>query len=272
MTTKEALRKIAQVTDEALAPLFEKERGLNAEVLRMNKDYLRAEKAGSPRAAHLKAVMDKTYAELETAREEMAPLLAIARAGAWRRFIFVPGGHVHNFGCSTLHFTTARIWIPEYSGADEAELVEAAGERACTVCFPSAPVDRPTTIPELVKEREEREAEAAERAAKREAAEAAKITVGRRVFKTQRGAENEIGWKIELVVSRRYMPAQTDEHRANLDSMAADDLAMAREIAEAIAEAVPGYSAQAILEKKFAQKVKQYRKIPHYTIPADASL
>lgn len=42
--------------------------------------------------------------------------------------------------CSTCFPTTQFGWVTEFSGKDEAEIVAAAGEGACTVCYPSAPV------------------------------------------------------------------------------------------------------------------------------------
>lgn len=63
------------------------------------------------------------------------------------------GGHVHRSrNCSTCNNGIERTrfeWRVDYSALPEAEIVEAAGERACTVCYPSAPVEalgRPTRI------------------------------------------------------------------------------------------------------------------------------
>ena len=44
----------------------------------------------------------------------------------WPRSLFLP--------------TTSFWWATEYSGKTEAEIVADAGERACTICYPSAPV------------------------------------------------------------------------------------------------------------------------------------
>ncbi|CCQ44634.1 gp38 domain protein [Pseudarthrobacter siccitolerans] len=270
MTTAEALRTIAATTDAALLPLLReialweaRVEGIRKEVSKARGDYYRQAR---------EVALGTAQAKVAALKAEAAPLEAIAAAGNWSRFVLVPGGHLHRgFHCSTLRWSTPTGLLPEYSGADEKEIVEIAGEVACTVCFPSAPVDRPTRIPALVEEREAREAEAAARAAKKVAAEAAKIVVGKKVFKTQRAAENEIGWKIENVVSRRYMAAADASHREHLDGLAAEDLAAAKTIAEAIAAAVEGYSVEAILAKKFAAKVKEYRR-NGWEIPADASL
>jgi hypothetical protein len=219
-------------------------------------------------AAQAQAVIEKLDAEMAPFEREFT------RRGGWTRFFMVMnnGGHLHSSrSCSTCRWTTAFAWMPEYSGADEAEIVDLAGEDACTVCFPTAPVDRQSRLPFRVVERAEREALAAEKAAKRNAAEAAKITVGRKVYKTQRGAENEAGFEIESAISSRYMDARDAEHREYLDRLTEERIAAAREIAEAIAESVEGYDVEGFLNKKFDAKVKQYRKAG-WNIPADAKL
>lgn len=89
--------------------------------------------------------------------------------GGWTRAYLVNNadGHVHNTtNCTTCNkgeFATQFVWLTEYSGQTELEIIEAAGERACTVCFPNAPVDltkRPGTIrTDWDKERDARRAE-----------------------------------------------------------------------------------------------------------------
>ncbi len=98
------------------------------------------------------------------------------RRGGWTRAFLVTnaGGHVHSsMSCTTCFPSTEYAWLPEYSGHDEAEIVGDAGESACTVCYPSAPVDvlsRPSKIeaPARRAARLEREAKAAAREAKRQ--------------------------------------------------------------------------------------------------------
>lgn len=108
------------------------------------------------------------------------------RRGGWTRAFLVvttgSGGHVHSsMSCSTCNRMgqeTNFVWLPEYSGRDEDEIVGDAGERACTVCYPSAPVDvlnRPTKIfsedeRKAAEAREERARAAEERKAKQVAA------------------------------------------------------------------------------------------------------
>lgn len=98
--------------------------------------------------------------------------------GGWNRAFIVSGGHVHkSMQCSTCFETTDFNWLPEYSGKDESEIVEAAGDRACTVCYPSAPVNvlnRPSkmlTPDERKKEEDRVERERKREQKKREAAE-----------------------------------------------------------------------------------------------------
>lgn len=62
----------------------------------------------------------------------------------WSRFFLVlnPDGHIHSSrSCSTCQWDTRFGWLPDVSGLTEAEAVAAHGERLCTVCFPSAPVE-----------------------------------------------------------------------------------------------------------------------------------
>lgn len=61
----------------------------------------------------------------------------------WSRFFLVTSsqGHIHSStGCSTCLPTTRFGWLPSVSGLTEKEAVEQHGERLCSVCFPSAPV------------------------------------------------------------------------------------------------------------------------------------
>lgn len=104
--------------------------------------------------------------------------------GRWNRVFLAMShdGHAHNgTECSTCHRGEERTrfaWLVQYSGKTEAEIVADAGWRACTTCYPSAPVGDDKTLPtkmytpdeeEARKAREEREAARAKRAADRTA-------------------------------------------------------------------------------------------------------
>ena len=97
------------------------------------------------------ARMDENIAALEA---QMVPFnREFERRGGWNRaFLVVTNGtgHVHrNMACSTCRPTTRYHWVTEMSDKTEPEIVQAAGDRACTVCYSSAPVEdrnRPTTL------------------------------------------------------------------------------------------------------------------------------
>lgn len=105
------------------------------------------------------------------------------RRGGWSRAYLVTDGHVHSsMNCSSCNrgeFPTRFSWMIDYSGKDMAEIVEAAGERACTICYSDAPVARkdkgeavtvPKSVmltPEEIERAEAREAEAKRRAEKK---------------------------------------------------------------------------------------------------------
>lgn len=147
-------------------------------------------------------------ARVETLLTEVQPLdEEFDRRGGWTRAFLVnnSNGHVHRSqACSTTYPTTQWLWLPEFSDHAESEIVEAAGERACTVCYPSAPVEvlaRPTQIftPDEVEKQRARE----EREAKKAAAQAAQVVVegylefgGKqsraKTFKTVRAVTNDI--------------------------------------------------------------------------------
>lgn len=134
------------------------------------RDWSRAAKAAGT-AAEAQAAQRAPRAAVEAGCAEYT------KAGGWTRYYLVAnaGGHVHTSrACSTCRPTTEFAWLTEYSGHTAEELVELAGERACTVCFPDAPVDVTRRESRLRYDVEARAAKAAERTAK-EDAKAAKL-------------------------------------------------------------------------------------------------
>lgn len=86
--------------------------------------------------------------KLAAAEAEAAPYEAeYTRRGGWNRVFLATSsnGHAHNgTECSTCHngqYRTAFAWLIQYSGKPEAEIVADAGERACTICYESAPAE-----------------------------------------------------------------------------------------------------------------------------------
>lgn len=148
-------------------------------------------------------------AKLETHAAEYAPQIAAVteqlkpyhdefdRRGGWTRAYLVQsnGGHVHSsLRCSTCFPRTKFAWLTEYSGRDEAEIVYAAGELACTICYPSAPADVLNRVGEIRRpsdlEREQRAADKAARDAQRTAAAVVDPATGKTLYKTDRAASN----------------------------------------------------------------------------------
>lgn len=141
-----------------------------------------------------------------TALNSARPLTEeFTRRGGWTRFYLVTnaGGHIHwTTGCGTCFPTTEFAWLTECSGMEHADLVEEAGEKACTVCFPDAPVDTLRRASRIKYEAPEAKARREEREAKRAAAAAAEVVVegfidyGSRTvtktFKTARAVTNMI--------------------------------------------------------------------------------
>lgn len=110
--------------------------------------------------------------------EQARPLESeFTRRGGWTRAYLVnnTNGHVHRWTqCRTCYPSTQFYWVTALSGADEDHIVGEAGEKACTDCYPSAPVDvlrRPSRIktPDQI-------ARAAQKAARAEAKAAKAIT------------------------------------------------------------------------------------------------
>jgi hypothetical protein len=264
--------------DAQLAPIYARYSaalGSKAEALNSAEQFRRYGTRYASSVARYEATAEKAQTAMDAADAEMAPFEAEYTArGGWTRFFMVmnAGGHLHSSRhCSTCRWTTQFAWLPEYSGQDESGIVELAGEDACTVCFPSAPVDRQSRLPFRVAEREIAEKLAVEKAAKAAAKAAQRVVVGSRVFTTRRGAENEVGQLIGYAVSARFMDASGPAHRDQLDSLVAEYVGKARSIAEALADGTDGYDPEALLAKKFDAKAKEYRKAG-WAIPADATL
>lgn len=130
--------------------------------------------------------LDEAKAKVREIREQAEVFNAeFTRRGGWTRAFLATSStnpHVHNgMDCSTCNKMgkpTRFGWFPQYSGKAEAEIVEDAGERACTTCYPSAPVSVLSRPTKFFTEDEKAKATAREeRAAKRAKADAEKIEV-----------------------------------------------------------------------------------------------
>lgn len=160
------------------------------------------------RIAEAEARIEKNSAIVDKIRvEQVQPLNAEFDArGGWTRFYLVTssgGGHVHrDMSCSTCFPRTQYVWLTDESGKSEDEIVEQAGDGACTVCYPTAPVaDRnnprpnPFEDPAVKAARDARNAEKAvrdaEKAAKAITTPSGEPLIGSEgsTLKTERAAE-----------------------------------------------------------------------------------
>lgn len=93
---------------------------------------------------HAIAKVAELQVALDAIEAEAAPYEAEYASRPWTRAFLctASNGHVHkDRNCSTTRVRTQYAWMIDYSGKNEAEIVADAGCIACTVCFPSAPVD-----------------------------------------------------------------------------------------------------------------------------------
>ncbi|SEP50614.1 hypothetical protein [Amycolatopsis saalfeldensis] len=96
-------------------------------------------------AVALRPRLEQARQSISECDEAARPLDAeFERRGGWTRawLVLNTGGHVHRtMACRTCFPSTQFGWLTQLSGHDESEIVEQAGEAACTECYPSAPVE-----------------------------------------------------------------------------------------------------------------------------------
>lgn len=145
--------------------------------LRYSADFRRAPADIDAELAALAAERSALEHRLMTIGRRSRDLDAIYHErGCWARAFLVDNvdGHVHRTtACRTCHPTTVFSWLTEYSGCSEDDIVAAAGDLACTTCFPTAPVEvtsRPGSIrTEAQLAREQREGQRARNRAAKQA-------------------------------------------------------------------------------------------------------
>lgn len=158
-------------------------RDLRPEEARMSFSDLIARAQTDPVLASAWAAYQKAEEELQALDE--GPVRVFEgewkRFGTWTQAFVVTDGHVHNTmrcsSCNKGEYRTRFTWKIEYSGKSEEEIVEAAGHRACTICYPSAPVAKGLKAPTSVMftpEELDRDAERRERDEKKAVAAAKK--------------------------------------------------------------------------------------------------
>jgi len=146
---------------------------------------------------------------------QLSPLYnEFVRRGGWTRWYLVADGHLHydtsGSRCSRIP-TTDHYWMTEYSGRSAAEMIELAGDRVCTTCFPDAPVaPRPATARFMTPSEAERAAYTETRARKAAATKAAQITTpDGRELRAANGVHGDL-IKTEVAARRRALQDATD--------------------------------------------------------------
>ena len=199
-----------------------------------------------------------------------------ARRGGWNRYFLVKNanGHVHRgTNCSTCFIDTQYGWLIDLADCDENAMIEEWGERACTVCFPDAPVNpfynRPARI-----DREAQEARAAEKAAKDAAkAEKAIFDIDGSPLKDSHGyplktkvaARNELSSAFQSLVY--YGVEHPDDYVAQIRR-----LAVALEAAGVDWKKVPGNAIKKAVKGSTIPPNNPYRLTPEQIAEHDAKI
>ena len=146
--------------DTALAKVWEQKWRVGQEIQRLVETTERYRKSKYSYYADSIVRNEEKIAELSIEFDKLINEVADleSKYEGWSRAFLVRNGngHIHStMNCGTCYPTTQFLWLTDYSGADEDKIVKDAGEMACSVCFPNAPVDyryRPCVIqdPELV--------------------------------------------------------------------------------------------------------------------------
>jgi len=131
--------------DTVLAHWYE--RDFDLRTWKMRSEVYRTEQRNLDRYSGVRAerndeMIENYQTQIEELSAQAAPFQAEYERRGWNRYFLVANqnGHVHNgMKCSTCFFTTRYSWLVELAGATEVEMVTQFGEKACTICFPSAP-------------------------------------------------------------------------------------------------------------------------------------
>jgi hypothetical protein len=230
------------------------------------------------------AKFNSAKAQLEKYSIVIDELEKIYKKYLWNRAFYVPAGHVHKSrDCSTCYASTEFTWLPKYSGGSEEEIVNDAGEEACTVCYPSAPAEvlnRPSVIVTADKiakaeAKAEREIAKAQREAKRIASSPTRdgatlvINIGER--KTRYDSETRQFVKLE---SFRFEELKTErtakiwyvDQLSYLENKSDERAEIIRESCEVIVEALAekhGVDPEVVrneLNKKVEARIKKSEK------------
>lgn len=192
-------KEFAVKVDTELSEIYDKVWSINANIdidIETLKWYEKQNGTYDGAIVRIKAKIAKAHESLIPLVARRTELNATYKSDPWNRAYLVvsSAGHVHkDFDCSTCFPSTRYAWLVEYSNDEEITIVEAAGELACTVCYPSAPAEvlnRPSVI--VTKDLEAKAVARAERESKRVAKEAKRKAAA----PTADGSELKIGWEV----------------------------------------------------------------------------
>jgi hypothetical protein len=202
----------------------------------------------------------------------------------WNRAFYVPAGHVHKSrSCSTCYDSTAFTWLPIYSGGSEEDIVNDAGEEACTVCYPSAPAEvlnRPSVIVTADKvakaeAKAERDIAKAQREAKRIASSPTRdgeilvVSTGERKTRYDKESGSFIkldSFQLEALNTERTAKIWYVDQLSNLGNKSEERVEIIRESCEKIVSALAdkhGVEPEVVrneLNKKVETKIKKSEK------------
>lgn len=230
---------------------------------------------------HVESEVIAAYDRLVAVRDELNSIIVAQkpyhdeyrRRGGWTRAFLVTNGngHVHkSMHCSTCRPTTVYHWVTEYSGKTQNEVVEAAGERACTVCYPDAPVSvlsRASKIfsPDEKQKIKDREARAAAKAEKDQKRIANALTADGSEFVVEHdpygnGRVNKERFKTERAATTWLVDELSAPHTWRSTPLSPSTLEAIDQVKEALA-AKHGKTMKeidAMLEPKIKAKIKRY--------------
>lgn len=247
-------------------------KNLYSEILQANRDVKKAEK------------------DINTFDE------AYEKRGSWNRAFLVPNGHVHSsINCSTCNKgkeATKFQAMTNYSNHSEDEIVENAGYRACTTCYPTAPVGNERNLPTkmFTKSEEEKEQARIEREAARikkandavskaPTATGEPLVLGIERFKTESTAVSYYSDKVvddlvdeaedaeHKIPNREYMQEKREHQLTILKSLAEKRDVSIKEVQEELKPKVMSKIKKHNRDRKKVNPIAHINGFPHRDLP-----
>ena len=232
MTTSTATAKMTPVEiDRILAPLWERANRVAEDIRRGKVELAKKDQPFYWRREETEKGLAKCVADLAKVRAEADPFEREYARRPWRRYYLVTNasGHVHRgTNCTTCFPSTTYAWLVDLAGCDESAMIVEYGEKACTICFPSAPTHPAFRGPgrrdadAKAKRAEEKAARAAVKSAKAiTAPDGSPLVVGRSHIATKVAARNDLS----RVVQNQIYYGEDAESRKHVEQLSAALLA-----------------------------------------------